>query len=229
MRIGFAMCGSFCTFAAAFSALEQLAEQYDDIFPIMSEISQSADTRFGTAQEHIERITRLCGKAPAASIVQAEPIGPKALLDLLIIAPCTGNTLSKMAQGITDSTVTMAANIASAARRRAVHFVCICKTPFVTVATAGVFPWWQRKRQQHRGARSPFVAGQLPIPTHLTRCSYSVQCIAQIPVCIIAHAARLCKPQKEDARVGVLFCLMSYFFSRVRRRVSSSTSPSTSS
>ena len=127
------------------------------------------------------------------------------------------------------STVTMAANIASAARRRAVHFVCICKTPFVTVATAGVFPWWQRKRQQHRGARDPFVAGQLPIPAHLTRCSYSVQCIAQISVCIIAHAAQLCKPQKKDARVGVLFCLMSYFFARVRRRVSSSTSPSTSS
>ena len=109
MRIGFAMCGSFCTFAAAFSALEQLAEQYDDIFPIMSEISQSADTRFGTAREHVDRMTRLCGKAPATSIVQSEPIGPKALLDLLIIAPCTGNTLSKMAQGITDSTVTMAA------------------------------------------------------------------------------------------------------------------------
>lgn len=109
MRIGFAMCGSFCTFAAAFSALEQLTERYDDILPIMSEISQSADTRFGTAQEHIERITRLCGKAPATGIVQVEPIGPKALLDLLIIAPCTGNTLSKMAQGITDSTVTMAA------------------------------------------------------------------------------------------------------------------------
>ena len=76
------------------------------------------------------------------------------------------------------STVTMAANIASAARRRAVHFVCIFQDSFRDSCHGGGLPWWQRKRQQHRGARGPFVAGQLPIPTHLTRCSYSVQCIA---------------------------------------------------
>ncbi len=109
MRIGFAMCGSFCTFAPVFAALEQLAEEFPEVVPILSEISASADTRFGTVREHTERITRLCGRKPILRIEEAEPIGPKALLDLLIIAPCTGNTLGKMACGITDSVVTMAA------------------------------------------------------------------------------------------------------------------------
>ena len=109
MRIGFAMCGSFCTFAPVFAALEQLVTEFQEVVPILSEISASADTRFGTAREHKDRITRLCGRKPILRIEEAEPIGPKALLDLLIIAPCTGNTLGKMACGITDSVVTMAA------------------------------------------------------------------------------------------------------------------------
>lgn len=109
MKIGFAMCGSFCTFAPVFAELERLAKEFPDVVPILSEISASADTRFGTAQAHRERITRLCGRKPLVSIEEAEPIGPKGLLDLLIIAPCTGNTLGKLACGITDSVVTMAA------------------------------------------------------------------------------------------------------------------------
>lgn len=108
-KIGFAMTGSFCTFAAVFRELERLTGVFSDVIPIMSEISCSTDTRFGLAEEHMERITKLCGKRPITTIKEAEPIGPKGLLDLLIIAPCTGNTLSKMALGITDSTVTMAA------------------------------------------------------------------------------------------------------------------------
>lgn len=107
--IGFAMTGSFCTFAPVFRELEHLTSVFSNVVPIMSEISWQADTRFGTAEEHIRRIGALCGREPLRSIREVEPIGPKGLLDLLIIAPCTGNTMSKMALGITDSTVSMAA------------------------------------------------------------------------------------------------------------------------
>lgn len=107
--IGFAVTGSFCTFAPVFLELEHLTKVFSNVIPIMSEISCGEDTRFGTGEEHIRRITRLCGRAPLHSIKEVEPIGPRGLLDLLIIAPCTGNTLSKMALGITDSTVSMAA------------------------------------------------------------------------------------------------------------------------
>lgn len=106
--VGFALCGSFCTFAQVLEALEPVTEQFSTVIPILSEISASADTRFGTAEEHIRRITELCGRRPLTTIQEVEPIGPKSLLDLLIVAPCTGNTLGKLAQGITDSTVTMA-------------------------------------------------------------------------------------------------------------------------
>lgn len=107
--IGFAMTGSFCTFAPVFQELEHLTSVFSNVVPIMSEISWQADTRFGTAEEHIRRIRGLCGREPLRSIREVEPIGPKGLLDLLIIAPCTGNTMNKMALGITDSTVSMAA------------------------------------------------------------------------------------------------------------------------
>ncbi len=109
MKIGFAMCGSFCTFAPVFAELERLVTEFPDVVPILSEISASVDSRFGTAKEHREKITALCGRKPILCIEEAEPIGPKGLLDLLIIAPCTGNTLGKLACGITDSVVTMAA------------------------------------------------------------------------------------------------------------------------
>lgn len=106
--IGFAMTGSFCTFEAVFCELERFVKEYHNVVPIMSEISASADTRFGTAKEHIARLERLCGTKVKTKIEEVEPIGPKGLLDLLIVAPCTGNTLSKIALGITDSAVTMA-------------------------------------------------------------------------------------------------------------------------
>ncbi len=107
--IGFALCGSFCTHSRAVAALETLTTQYAHIIPIVSEIVSATDTRFGTANDLLARLTQLCGRPPLASVKEAEPIGPKGLLDLLVIAPCTGNTLSKMAAGITDSSVTMAA------------------------------------------------------------------------------------------------------------------------
>ena len=108
MTIGFAMCGSFCTFHEVFPIVESLA-QYHDILPILSNASATWDTRFGTAQAHREKMTSLCGKPPIDSIPAAEPIGPKKLLDVLVIAPCTGNTLAKLAHGIADTPVTMAA------------------------------------------------------------------------------------------------------------------------
>lgn len=109
LTVGFAMCGSYCTFAAAFEALENLKATGCDIIPIMSENSYSTDTRFGTAKEHIERFEKTCGKSVIHTIAGAEPIGPKKLLDALVIAPCTGNTLAKLACGVTDTPVTMAA------------------------------------------------------------------------------------------------------------------------
>lgn len=106
--VGFALCGSFCTFAEVLETLEQVTKTFTNVIPILSEVSASTDTRFGDAEAHIEKITALCGRKPIISIREAEPIGPKKLLDLIIVAPCTGNTLGKLAQGITDSTVTMA-------------------------------------------------------------------------------------------------------------------------
>ncbi len=108
MNIGFAMCGSFCTYAAVFSAMKNLAHTHT-LIPILSYSAQTVDSRFGTAQEHIATVTGICGQAPLTTIGQVEPIGPKKLLDILIIAPCTGNTLSKLAHGIADTPVTMAA------------------------------------------------------------------------------------------------------------------------
>ena len=108
MNVGFAMCGSFCTFDAVFPVLEEVAKSHR-VFPILSNAAATIDSRFGTAQAHIEKITNLCGQKPMCTIPEVEPIGPKKLLDALIIAPCTGNTLAKLAHSIADSPVTMAA------------------------------------------------------------------------------------------------------------------------
>lgn len=108
-RIGFAFCGSYCTYEKALTALKDICSIYSDVTPIMSENASTTDSRYGTAQEFIDRIETICGKKVVRSISQAEPFGPKALLDLLIIAPCTGNTTAKLASGITDTSVTMAA------------------------------------------------------------------------------------------------------------------------
>lgn len=108
MNIGFALCGSFCTFSKVFPVMEKLAQTYT-LTPIFSPASYFTDTRFGTAQEHIHRAAQICGTDPLYAISQVEPIGPQKLLDALIIAPCTGNTLAKLAHGIADTSVTMAA------------------------------------------------------------------------------------------------------------------------
>lgn len=110
IRLGYAFTGSFCTFAESFAALERLAALGEyDIQPIFSENAASLDTRFGRAQVHLERAREITGHEPICTLVGAEPIGPRKLLDLLLIAPCTGNTLAKLANGIADSTVSLAA------------------------------------------------------------------------------------------------------------------------
>ena len=107
MNIGFALCGSFCTFSQVFPIIKQLAKEHH-VIPIFSQCAYSTDTRFGLAQDHIEHATDICGISPIHTIAQAEPIGPKKLLDVLIVAPCTGNTLAKLAHSIADTPVTMA-------------------------------------------------------------------------------------------------------------------------
>lgn len=107
--IGYAFCGSFCTFEESCKALEKLKETYGDIVPIMSYNAYGTDTRFGKHSEWVDRIECLCNRKTICSIDEAEPLGPKISLDALVISPCTGNTLAKLAGGITDTPVCMAA------------------------------------------------------------------------------------------------------------------------
>ena len=107
--VGFAVCGSFCTHDKAMGALEQVKARFARVVPIVSECTAGTDTRLGAAHDLMREMERICDHRVISSIKEAEPIGPKKLLDLLIIAPCTGNTLGKLAAGIADSSVTMAA------------------------------------------------------------------------------------------------------------------------
>ena len=107
--VGFAFTGSFCTFSKVIRELEKVADSGAKVIPIMSEMSYNTDTRFGTAEEFRKKIEDICQNPIIKSVKEAEPIGPKGYLDILVIAPCTGNTLAKLASGIADSSVTMAA------------------------------------------------------------------------------------------------------------------------
>ena len=108
-RVGIAMTGSFCTFQSAFSAFEALKAAGADLYPIQSENAYCLDTRFGAAEQMRRRLEAIAGHEIWHTLQQVEPIGPKKLLDLLVIAPCTGNTLAKLANAIADTSVTMAA------------------------------------------------------------------------------------------------------------------------
>lgn len=107
--IGFAMCGSFCTLRTVIEQIHEIKKLNYNIIPIMSEIVYNTDTRFGKASDFISEIEDLCSHKIIHTITAAEPIGPKGLLDILVVAPCTGNTLAKLANGIADTSVTMAA------------------------------------------------------------------------------------------------------------------------
>ena len=108
MTIGFALCGSYCTYDRVFPVIEALSKS-NRILPILSEAAYATDSRFGTAEHWKTRLEEICGCPPLHLISQVEPIGPKGLLDILVIAPCTGNTLAKLAHSIADGPVTMAA------------------------------------------------------------------------------------------------------------------------
>lgn len=102
------MCGSFCTFSRALPEMEGLVKSGFDVIPIMSETAYSLDTRFGKAADFIDKIETLTNRKIIHTIDSAEPIGPKKMCDLLVVAPCTGNTLAKLSMGVTDTAVTMA-------------------------------------------------------------------------------------------------------------------------
>lgn len=108
-KIGFAVCGSFCTFKRAFEQLERLIKEGAEVTALMSFNAASIDTRFGKAEDHIRFLEDTTGRPVIRTIEGAEPVGPKKMFDALIIAPCTGNTLAKLAVGIIDTPVTMAA------------------------------------------------------------------------------------------------------------------------
>ena len=108
LRVGAAVCGSFCTFSRAFRALSELVAAGCDVTPIMSECAYTTDTRFGRAQEHAAKLFDITGKTVLHEITTTEPLGPKKMFDILLVAPCTGNTLAKLAAGIVDTPVCMA-------------------------------------------------------------------------------------------------------------------------
>ena len=108
VKIGFVMTGSFCSFAAVFRVLEELRAANAQILPVMSEHAAGISTRFGTAEEMRTRLEEIAGCKAIYTIADAEPIGPKNLTDVMVVAPCTGNTIAKLAQSITDTAATMA-------------------------------------------------------------------------------------------------------------------------
>lgn len=108
ITLGYAFCGSFCTIKKSLAALKTLAESGYKIKPIMSQIVYNTDTRFGKAEDLISEVEEICGEKIIHDIAAAEPIGPKNLLDIIVVSPCTGNTAAKIALGITDTPVTMA-------------------------------------------------------------------------------------------------------------------------
>lgn len=107
LTVGFALTGSYCTFKITIPEIERIVLEGAKVIPIMSENAASTDTRFGTALEFREKIEQITSQKVICSIKDAEPFGPKALLDILVVAPCTGNTIAKIANGITDSCVSM--------------------------------------------------------------------------------------------------------------------------
>lgn len=107
-RIGFAICGSFCTFDRVLPQIEKLVQAGHTVIPILSYEAARTDTRFGKAADFIEKLVAITGQQPLLTLTEVEPIGPKGLLDLLVVAPCTGTTLGKLANGISDTPVALA-------------------------------------------------------------------------------------------------------------------------
>lgn len=109
LKIGFALTGSFCTFSKVLPIMSELVKEGASVIPIMSYNAYELDTKFGKAEDFINQIKKITGNEIIHTIQGAEPIGPKNMTDIMIIAPTTGNTIAKLANGITDTPVTMAA------------------------------------------------------------------------------------------------------------------------
>lgn len=170
MTIGFAMCGSYCTFSRVFPVLEQLAQTHN-IIPIFARLESS---RFGTAESHLRAAQSICGRTPLLSIPDVEPLGPGKTLDALIIAPCTGNTLAKLAAGIADTSITMAAK--SHLRNERPVIVAVSTNDGLSTAAANIGTLLARKnyyfvpfgQDDPQGKPRSLVADFAQIPDTLT-------------------------------------------------------------
>ncbi len=107
-NVGYALTGSFCTFQKSLAEMKKLKAHGFDIIPIMSFNAYNLDTRFGKAEDFIKEIEQICGREIISTITAAEPIGPKKMTDIMVVLPCSGNTLAKLANGIYDTPVTLA-------------------------------------------------------------------------------------------------------------------------
>ncbi|MEG6615702.1 dipicolinate synthase subunit B [Peptococcaceae bacterium 1198_IL3148] len=108
IRVGFALTGSHCTIEETLPQIERIIQQGAEVLPIISQSVETTDTRFGKSETWLKRLKEITGKEPIATITDAEPVGPQKLIDIMVIAPCTGNTVAKLANGITDGAVLMA-------------------------------------------------------------------------------------------------------------------------
>jgi len=142
MKIGFCICGSFCMHKKALETLAELSGKYE-IVPVLSEHSASVDTRFGTHGALITAVCGICGRAPVTTIEGAEPLGPAEPLDLLVICPCTGNTLSKIASGVSDTSVTLAAKATLRADRPVL--ICLCSNDALGANLSNIGKLYVRK------------------------------------------------------------------------------------
>lgn len=109
LTAGFALCGSFCTIDRVLGVMERMANEGWNLLPIVSAPVGALDTRFGAACDTLDQIEHICGRPPMRTLQDVEPIGPKAMMDVLIIAPCTGSTLARLANGLSDTPVALAA------------------------------------------------------------------------------------------------------------------------
>ena len=159
-RLGLALCGSYCTFEKLFAAAEKLSNKYE-LIPIMSENAAETDTRFGAASEHIKKLMLLSGKKVVTTIAEAEPLGPATPMDALLIAPCTGNTLAKLANGITDTSVTRRKISPSSSTARAFTSCPSARTtrPKSPAASRPISPSWTRRCRppSEAGRYSPYL------------------------------------------------------------------------
>lgn len=108
LKVGFALTGSHCTIPEVWDVLKSLVDEGAEVYPIVSESVRSTNTRFGTAESVLNKLQEVTGRFPWMTLVEVEPIGPKRLLDVMVVAPCTGTTLAKLTMGISDTTVTLA-------------------------------------------------------------------------------------------------------------------------